>query len=54
MCIRDSGACFTLPVEGEVSVKETEKLEGLWMTKAELKDNYDSMETWTQIALEVL
>lgn len=47
-------ACFTLPVEGEVSVKETEKLEGLWMTKAELKDNYDSMETWTQIALEVL
>ena len=48
------GACFTLPVEGEVSVKETEKLEGLWMTKAELKDNYDSMETWTQIALEVL
>ncbi len=48
------GACFTLETEGEVSVKETEKLEGLWMTVAELKANYDSMETWTQIALEVL
>lgn len=48
------GACFTLETEGEVSVKETEKLEGLWMTLPELKKNYDFMETWTQIALEVL
>lgn len=48
------GACFTLRTEGEVSVRETEKLEGLWMTLTELRENYDSMETWTQIALEVL
>lgn len=48
------GACFTLRVEGDVSVRETEKLEGLWMTLPELKSNYDNMETWTQIALEVL
>ena len=48
------GACFTLETEGEVAVKETEKLEGLWMTLPELKANYDCMETWTQIALEVL
>ncbi len=48
------GACFTLKVEGDVFVKETEKLEGLWMTLDELKDNYEYMETWTQIALEVL
>lgn len=48
------GACFTLETEGEVTVKETEKLEGLWMTLPELKENYDYMETWTQIALEVL
>lgn len=48
------GACFILPVQGEVSVRETEKLEGLWMTPAELRENYDNMETWTQIALEVL
>ena len=48
------GACFILPVEGEVTVRETEKLEGLWMSKKELEDNFDSLETWTQIALEVL
>lgn len=48
------GACFALRVEGEVLVRETEKLEGLWMTLPELRENYDSMETWTQIALEVL
>lgn len=48
------GACFTLSVEGDVFVRETEKLEGLWMTLPELRDSYDSMETWTQIALEVL
>lgn len=48
------GACFTLETEGAVKVKETEKLEGLWMTLPELKENYDYMETWTQIALEVL
>lgn len=48
------GACFTLETEGKVSVKETEKLEGLWMTLPELKASYDYMETWTQIALEVL
>lgn len=48
------GACFTLKVEGNVSVKETEKLEGLWMTLPELNSNYENMETWTQIALEVL
>lgn len=48
------GACFTLDVEGDVAVKETEKLEGLWMTLPELKSNFEFMETWTQIALEVL
>lgn len=48
------GALFILPVEGEAAVRETEKLEGLWMPPAELRNNYDSMETWTQIALEVL
>lgn len=48
------GACFTLEVEGNVAVRETEKLEGLWMTLPELKANFEFMETWTQIALEVL
>ena len=45
------GLCYTLPVEGEVRVRETEKLEGGWTTAAELRENWDMLETWTQIAL---
>lgn len=45
------GLCYTLPVEGEVRVRETEKLEGGWTTAAELLGNWDMLETWTQIAL---
>lgn len=48
------GLCFRMEVEGEVAVKETEKLEGGWMTVSELRDSYDNMESWTQIALSVL
>jgi len=48
------GLCFTLEVSGEVSVKETEKLEGGWMTVAELKENRAHAETWTQIAMDIL
>ena len=48
------GACFKLEVEGPVSVRETEKLEGFFMTVPELKTHYERMETWTQIAMEVL
>ena len=48
------GACFRLGVCGTVSVRETEKLEGFWMTVPELRECRERMETWTQIALEVL
>lgn len=47
------GLCFSMEVEGEVSVKETEKLSGAWMSLQELKAEYDNMETWSQIALAV-
>ena len=47
------GLCFAMEVEGEVSVKETEKLSGAWMSLQELKEEYDNMETWSQIALAV-
>ena len=47
------GLCFSMEVEGEVSVKETEKLSGAWMSLQELKEEYDNMETWSQIALAV-
>ena len=48
------GLCFTMEVQGEVKVKETEKLEGLWMTVPELMESWDNMETWTQIAVKAL
>lgn len=47
------GLCFSMEVEGEVSVKETEKLSGAWLSLQELKSEYDNMETWSQIALAV-
>ena len=47
------GLCFSMEVEGEVSVKETEKLSGAWMSLQELKAEYHNMETWSQIALAV-
>jgi predicted NUDIX family phosphoesterase len=48
------GLCFKMEVQGEVTVKETEKLTGQWYTLDELKAEYDNMETWTQIALSVV
>lgn len=47
------GLCFSMEVEGEVLVKETEKLSGAWLSLQELKEEYDNMETWSQIALAV-
>lgn len=47
------GLCFTMEVEGQVAVKETEKLAGAWMSIDELKAEYDNMETWSQIAMAV-
>ena len=46
------GLCFTMAVEGEVSVRETEKLSGAFYTLPELQTQWDNMETWTQIALK--
>lgn len=46
------GLCFTMETDGAVSVNETEKLSGSWMTMEELRAEWDNMETWTQIALE--
>lgn len=48
------GLCFEMEVQGEVKVRETEKLEGLWMTVSELMENRDYMEGWTQIAVEAI
>lgn len=48
------GLCFSMEVKGEVSVKEMEKLSGGWMSLQQLRDEYDNMETWSQIALAVV
>lgn len=48
------GLCFTMEVQGEVKVKETEKLEGLWLTMPELMGYWDNMEEWTQIAITAI
>lgn len=46
------GLCFTMAVEGEVSVRETEKLSGAFLTLPALRAQWDDMETWTQIAIK--
>lgn len=46
------GLCYTLSVEGEVRVRETEKLEGGWTTAQALRESRDGLETWTSIALD--
>lgn len=48
------GFLFELEVQGEVSIRETEKLEGEWVSKSELAKLSEQMETWSQIAMEVI
>jgi len=48
------GLFFTLEVTGEVSVLETEKLEGFWLKKAELPALSEQMETWSQFVTQAL
>ncbi len=48
------GFMFIMDVEGEVSVRETEKLEGAWLSGAELEKLKNDMETWSQIVMEAL
>lgn len=48
------GLFYTMEVAGEVTVRETEKLEGFWMKKSELLSQQDGMETWSQLVSKVL
>ena len=48
------GLCCTLDVQGEVSVRETEKLMGQWLKKDELPALADSMETWSSLIIDNL
>jgi predicted NUDIX family phosphoesterase len=46
------GAVFVLTAEGDVEVRETEKMTGRWVTEAELAALRNDMETWTQIVYD--
>lgn len=46
------GAVFVLEAEGEVVVRETEKMTGRWVDFAGLTALRDDMETWTQIVFD--
>lgn len=48
------GLFYTLNVSGEVSVRETEKLEGFWVKRSELKAMHEQMETWSQFVISAL
>lgn len=43
-----------IPPNGEVDVRETESLEGRWMSKTELESYDGPIEPWTKYALEVV
>lgn len=38
----------------DVTVRETEKMVGRWATPAEIRDVYDSLETWSQITWDTV
>ena len=46
------GACYKIILKsGDCSVKETEKMEGFFVKKSELKDYYEYLEGWSKIVV---
>lgn len=45
------GVAYLLEAEGEVAVRETEKMEGQWVTLERLRQMTPQLETWSQIIL---
>lgn len=43
-----------LPKDAKVTVRETDQLEGQWVTLNELREMKDQLESWSQIALDAL
>ena len=41
-------------LDDDVAIKETDKLEGVWMTCEEIEQNFDKFESWSQIAINNL
>ena len=49
-------AAIELPLDAEVTVRETEQLRGFWSTVEELKqpELYNRLESWSQIAIDIM
>lgn len=47
-------AFIELPLDVEVTVNETEQLEGKWFTKDELLENYERLENWSKFVVDAL
>ena len=46
------GACYKIILKsGDCSVKETEKMEGFFVKKSDLKEHYDLLEGWSKIVV---
>ncbi|MNG38796.1 hypothetical protein D3C84_1266300 [compost metagenome] len=45
-----------LEEDAQISVKETDQLEGIWFTVDELKqpEVFETLETWSQFVVEIL
>lgn len=48
------GVVYLLEAKGEVSIRETEKMEGTWAEISEVKSVFQQLETWSQIIVEKL
>lgn len=49
------GILFSLESEdGNVDVNETDKMEGQWTYKQEIQESYDRLESWSQLAFDLI
>lgn len=47
------GACYLIKLKsGDCSVKETEKMEGFFVKKSQIKDYYEYLEGWSKIVVD--
>lgn len=49
-----TGLVFLLETDGEVRVRETEKMSGSWADLTEIRAVYTRLETWSQIVVDAL
>ena len=49
-----TGLVCLLETDGEVTVRETEKMSGTWADPSEIRTVYDRLETWSQIVADRL